>query len=515
MSLDLFATTHTQQALYPRQVLLTLLACAVTTGLSLPLLDYLDLANIVMLFLLTVLLVAVKIGRRAAVLASVASVLCFDVFFVPPRFSLAVSNVQYVVTFAVMLITALTTTHFTAQLQQRAREALQREERTRALYKFAKQLAGVVNTEQLAQSMACFIERQHLEQFIIVPAPTNVGQQPEWFIPSTSRNMCLEPHLAQMAFYTRKTIQAPQMGATGYASLYLPLLGSEKIYGVLATAHPPHEKSLNGESTSLLETVASLIAVTLERLHYAEVAHSIKLNIESERLRSSILSALSHDLRTPLTALVGLTDSLFLHTPPLPNTALDTAQTLHEQATRLTHLVSNLLDMAKLNAGDIRLRREWQPLEEVIGSSLKLLGVALSQHTVKVQLENDLPLLEFDAVLIERVLCNLLENAAKYSPPHTTIVLSAHRQGPDIHIAIADEGIGFPEQNKDDLFDMFTRAPTENHLPGTGLGLSICKAIVHAHHGSIHADNRHPQKGGIVQFTLPVGEPPSIEDEPA
>jgi two-component system sensor histidine kinase KdpD len=270
----------------------------------------------------------------------------------------------------------------------------------------------------------------------------------------------------------------------------------------------------SSDTISLLEALASLLAVALERLHYVEIAQATEVKMLTERLRSSMLSALSHDLRTPLTAMVGLADSLFLIKPALPSAALETAQALHEQSARLAGMVGNLLDMARLNAGEVTLRREWQPLEEVVGAGIKLLGNALADHPVKVELPADLPLLEFDAVLVERVLCNLLENAAKYAPPHTSIELSAQRTGNTVAVMVKDRGIGFPEHRGDELFNMFVRGQAESGKPGVGLGLAICKAIVEAHGGHIHAESR-ADGGACVTFTLPVGNPPVVEEEPA
>jgi len=210
--------------------------------------------------------------------------------------------------------------------------------------------------------------------------------------------------------------------------------------------------------------------------------------------------------------MVGLADSLALIKPPLNPMALEIAQALQEQATRLSSMVSNLLDMARLNAGKVVLRREWQPLEEVVGASIKLLGTTLDQHKIKVSLPRDLPLLNFDAVLIERVLCNLLENASKYAPPNTDIMLTARVQAREVQISIADEGKGFPDENRENLFNMFVRGEGETEHAGTGLGLAICKAIIESHDGRILADNQ-ASGGACVSFTLPLGLPPIIEQE--
>lgn len=492
-----------------KRIALTVAACAGTTLLATPLLGYLDLANIVMLFLLTVLVVAVKLGRNAAILASVISVLCFDVFFVPPRFSLAVSNIQYLVTFIVMLVTALTTTHLTSVLRQRAQEADQREQRTQALYQLAKQLAGTLTIEQVVEITDGFIRSQ-------LPARASVLTPDETRKPLGAAHarfaLPIETHLAHIAFESGKFVRSDEVRGLGYASLYFPLKASMHLRGVLAVSFDEQPGEPSDKSLSLLDALASLVAVALERLHYVAVAQDTEVKMLTERLRSSILSALSHDLRTPLTAMVGLADSLFLLKPALPVAALETAQALHEQAERLAGLVGNLLDMARLNAGEVTLRREWHPLEEVVGSSIKLLGIALAEHPVKVILDEELPLLEFDAVLIERVLCNLLENADKYSPPNTTIELQAIQAGSIVEIAVLDQGPGFPNHHRDELFNMFVRGHSESGKPGTGLGLAICKAIVEAHGGTIEADNR-PAGGARIRFTLPVGNPPCIEEE--
>ncbi|KXB29520.1 hypothetical protein AT959_16375 [Dechloromonas denitrificans] len=494
-----------------RNIWLTVLACLGTAAVATPLLGHLDLANIVMLFLLTVLVISVKLGRNAAVLASILSVLLFDLFFVSPRFSLAVSDIQYLVTFTVMLVTALTTTHFTSVLRQKAQEAEVREQRTQGLYQLARQLAGSLSKEQVVEISEAFIKEQLAAQSaILLP-----DESRHRLLAADSANaLPVESHLALVALESGKLVRSDEVSGLGYAPLYLPLRASMRIRGVLAVRFADNPLEPTPATLSLLEALASLVAVALERLHYVEVAQGTEVKMLTERLRSSILSALSHDLRTPLTAMVGLADSLFLVKPALPAVALETAQALHEQSARLAGLVGNLLDMARLNAGEVTLRREWQPLEEVIGAGIKLLGNALAEHPVKVDLARDLPLLNFDAVLIERVLCNLLENAAKYAPPQTAIELSAQRQGDLVEIAIRDHGPGFPTERREELFNMFVRGQPESGKPGTGLGLAICKAIVEAHGGRIRADNP-PAGGACVSFTLPVGNPPVVEEEVA
>lgn len=492
-----------------QRILLTVLACSATTLLATPLLGHLDLANIVMLFLLTVLLIAVSLGRGAAILAAVLSVLLFDIFFVPPRFSLAVNNIQYLVTFAVMLATALIVGQLAAGLKQKAHEAQIRVQRTQALYDVARQLAGTLALEQVIDIARQFIRAQLNADGAIVLPEDNARISAARLATLPFR---VEAHLARMVQDSGQMVRDSEIAGAGYASLYLPLRASMRVRGVLAIALAPDSPDLPPETVSLLEALASLIAIAIERLHYVDVAQASQLDMVSERLRSSILSALSHDLRTPLTALVGLADSLFLIRPTLPPPALETAQAMHEQAARLAGLVGNLLDMARLNAGNVTLRREWQPLEEVIGASIKLLGNALADHPVRVNLPADLPLLEFDAVLLERVFCNLLENAAKYAPPGTDVEITAGQLADDVEIKVCDHGPGFPAGDLNALFEMFARGQGTPGKPGTGLGLAICRAIVEAHGGTIGAENL-PAGGACIRFTLPRGIPPVLEEE--
>lgn len=481
-----------------QRIALSILACVLTTLLAVPLSGWLDPANMVMLFLLTVLLVAVSLGRNAAVVAAILSVVLFDVFFVPPRFSLAVSNLQYLITFAVMLITALITGHLTASLKQQAQAAERREQRTKALYEVARKLAGAMSYGQVSEIVGQFVAAE-FNGSIHLLLDESPGPAADWF----------DPWLAKQA------------GKTGLMQdsfardvVYLPLNAPMRVRGVLAVRFGNPDLAQFLENSALLEALSSLVAIALERLHYVEVAQNSELKMATERLRSSILSALSHDLRTPLTVLVGLADSLSLVKPPLPAQALETAGALREQADRLAGLVTNLLEMARLNAGSVNLRQEWQPLEEVIGSSLNLLGSALSDHRIQVKLPKDLPLLCFDAVLVERVLCNLLENAAKYSPPGTAIGILAEATGEFVEVSVCDQGPGFPGNANQHLFEMFVRGHLESDKPGTGLGLAICRAIVEVHGGRIRLENR-PDGGSCVIFSLPKGEPPVLEAEAA
>jgi len=504
---------------------LTLVACVATTLLAQPLPQYLDLANIVMLFLLTVLLIGIYLGLRSALLAAFVNVALFDFFFVPPRFTFVVSNAQYLVTFTVMLAVAIITGKLTANLRRQADESVAEAQRTQALYEMARDLTGALMLEQVSEITNRFL-RSVLGAEAVVLLADSAGQLqacPAQNGPAKTPFL-IEPRLAIMAF-TRGTPVECETLAANCAMLYLPLKAPMRVRGVIAvatlsalsaTSEDPSADARNLlAQRQRLETMSSLVAIAVERVHYVDVAQRTQVEIVSERLRSSILSALSHDLRTPLTALVGLADSLAESRQPLSATDRETAVAISEQALRLAGLVGNLLDMARLHAGAVTLNKEWQPIEEVIGASIKLLGPALATHRVQVNLAADLPLVAFDAVLIERVFCNLLENAGKYSPLNSPIEIRAQRVADRLEVCVSDHGPGFAGLGKDDstdLFAMFVRGAAESAKPGVGLGLAICRAIVEAHEGTIRAANC-TDAGGCVCFTLPLGEPPTIEEE--
>jgi two-component system sensor histidine kinase KdpD len=280
--------------------------------------------------------------------------------------------------------------------------------------------------------------------------------------------------------------------------------------GVLAIEPSVPRWLLIPEQRRQLETFCTLIAIAIERVHYVEVARDALIKMESERLRNSLLSALSHDLRTPLTALVGLADSLTVSQPPLPRNQAETAAAIREESNRLSALVHNLLDMARLQAGEVKFHLEWQHIEEVIGSALR--ATNLGRRKIITSVPHDLPLVQFDAVLIERVLCNLLENAAKYTPEDATVQISARVSDGDLEVSVADNGPGIPHGKEKEIFEKFMRGSAESAIPGVGLGLTICRSIVEAHRGKIWAEQAHGGGARFV-FTLPIGNPPTLSAE--
>jgi two-component system sensor histidine kinase KdpD len=490
-------------------------ASLATALVATPMLAYLDLANIAMLFLLVVVLVAVRFGRGPSVMATCVSVACFDFFFVPPRFTFAVSDFQYLITFAVMLAVGLITGHLTADLRFQARVASYREGRSRALYEFARELSGALQTEQIFETTRGFIQRAFRAQAVLlVPDADGRLHLPELSSsdPAAAPQLAaLDTGIAQWAFDHAESAGLGTDTLPASKIFYLPLVAPMRTRGILAI-EPEHRRwILIPEQRQQLDAFAALAAIALERVHYIDVAQNALVNMESERLRNSLLAALSHDLRTPLTSLVGLSESLAGSKPALASSQLEMAQALHEEALRMSALVSNLLDMARIQSGEVKFNLQWQALEEVVGSALRVSRSLLKHHLVSTRLAPDLPLLRFDAVLLERVLCNLLENAAKYTPAGSKIVIAAQPQGAWVHVMVYDNGPGLPHGKEEEIFEKFTRGERESAKPGVGLGLAICRAIIEAHGGKIAACPS-PEGGAGFVFSLPRGTPPEMPE---
>jgi two-component system sensor histidine kinase KdpD len=464
-----------------------------------------------MLFLLVVVLVAVRLGRGPSVLATCVSVACFDFFFVPPRFTFAIADFQYIVTFGVMLMVGLITGHLTSDLRFQARVAAHRERRARALYEFARELSGALQTEQIFASTRSVIQSAFRARAnLLLPDPDGRLVGAGAASPASEVLLStLDIGIAQWAFDHAESAGLGTNTLPASPIYYLPLVAPMRTRGVLAI-EPEHRRwILIPEQRQQLDTFAALAAIALERVHYIEVAQEALVSMESERLRNALLAALSHDLRTPLTALVGLSESLAGSSPALAPEQHDMALALHEEALRMSALVANLLDMARIESGEVKFNLQWQALEEVVGCALRASASQLTQHRITTRLPRELALVRFDAVLIERVLCNLLENAAKYTPPGAHVVIAAEARGMWLNVTVYDNGPGLPTGREEAVFEKFTRGERESAKPGVGLGLAICRAIVEAHGGSIAAC-ASPEGGAGFVMSLPLGTPPAM-----
>ncbi|MFJ1301125.1 DUF4118 domain-containing protein [Pseudomonadota bacterium AL_CKDN230030165-1A_HGKHYDSX7] len=485
--------------------------CAVAAAASALAFPVLHQTNIVMLFLLAVVGVALRHGRGPAALASVVSVGLFDFFFVQPYSSFAVSDVQYLLTFAVLLGVGLLIGQLTAGLRAQAETSTRREADARGLYEFARELSSALLPEQILQAATTFLHAAFGARCALyvlkLDDRLHLAASPD---PALGT---LEPALAQWVYDHGKPAGAGTATLSHSPLLYLPLKGPMRVRGVLVLQVPGKEPLYaRPEARRQADAYATLIAITLERQHYVEVAQQALVHVESEKLRGSLLAAVSHDLRTPLTSLMGMAEALSRGTGDATSQAL----AIRDQARRMHTMVVNLLDMARLQH-HTPIQREWQSIEELGGAALAATRDALAGHTVKVEPLSDLPLVECDAVLIERVLCNLLENAAKYTPAGSTITLTAEARESELRVGVKDNGPGVPAGSEARIFQKFARGERESATPGVGLGLAVCEAIIAAHQGRIWVEPGAPDgvrmHGAHFIFALPLGRAPAVPDE--
>ncbi|WGY67578.1 DUF4118 domain-containing protein [Burkholderia cepacia] len=532
---DAFAQFGTHRS-PPRHYAYAAAICAAITVVASLVSERLDLTNLVMLYLLGVVFSAVRLGRGPGVLQSFLSVAAFDYFFVPPRMSFSVSDTQYLLTFFGMLLTSLVISHLTSTLTRQASVAQRRERRTGAIYAMARELGAALTTEQIVE-----IGSRHVGEvfrarvaFLLPDSADKVRQkieEPDAAVTLTGAD--LDSDVGQWVYDQQKPAGRGTDTLPATAALYLPLKAPMRTRGVLAVASREPRELEVPEQQRMLDAFAAQIALALERVHYVEIARDALVNMESERLRNSLLSAISHDLRTPLTTIVGFSSMLAngraaaqagdaVAAERFAQREGELVDAIHDEALRMTGIVTNLLDMARLQAGSLQLKRQWSLLEETVGAALAACKRVLARHPARVALPADLPLLQMDAVLMERLFTNLFENAAKYTPPDTPIDIGAERVTDDglpfVRVHVDDHGPGLPAGMETRIFDKFTRGEKESATPGIGLGLAICRAIVEAHGGKIGALNRTAPDGHVTGarfwFTLPVETPPAAPAVP-
>jgi two-component system sensor histidine kinase KdpD len=378
----------------------------------------------------------------------------------------------YLLALGAMTAVAFLVSRLSARVREHADAALAREERTRALYATSRELAALTVPEEIAAAGARRLgELARGEAVVRLADDAAAGElrAEEW-------------------------------------DLFLPLAGARSTLGVAAVRGAQVE-------VSLLETVARIVGGALERTRLTRAAEAARLDAERERLRGTLLSSVSHDLRTPLAAITGAASTL-LEERVTEAARRDLERTILEESQRLNRLIANLLEMTRLESGEIDLRREWHSLEEILGSALSRLERVLAAHRVETTLEGGLPLVHVDAVLVEQLLLNLLENAGKYTPAGSTIRVEARRVEGAVAVEVQDDGPGLPPGREERVFDKFHRERTAGRT-GFGLGLAICRAIATAHGGQVVARNLAPRGVAfVVTLPLPEGAPsPPPEDE--
>ncbi len=486
-----------------------LVTTALCTAFAFAMYPTFELSNLVMVYLLGVTVAGLRLGRGPALFTAAMNVVAFDFFFVPPRFSLAISDVQYVVTFAVMLIIALVIANLMSRVRQQTRVAGARERRTALLYAMSRELVATRGIDALARVAVSHVAEVFQCQAVVL-LPNIQGKLIYPRDPPLERSLrgadlavaqWVADHGRQAGLGTDTLPAAP--------ALYLPLRESEKPLGVLAVLPSNPRRVLLPEQRHLLETFASQIGLALERTQLAEAAEGARLNAEREALRNTLLASISHDLRTPLSVIAGAGSALAQRGSTLDEpTRVTLARSVEAKAREMSDLVSNVLDLLRFESGQIVLRRDWQTLDDLAGTALGHLESKLSKHIVEVRIPADIPPVRVDATLVVQVFANLFDNIAKYTPPGTHVYVSALVDDRLVRVVVEDDGPGLPGGDPARLFDKFQRGSEEGSVVGVGLGLAICQAIVRAHGGEIEA-HRREGGGARFEFTLPTQEPAS------
>jgi two-component system sensor histidine kinase KdpD len=449
-------------------------------------------ADVVMVYLLGVVVVAMRFGYGPSLVAAVISVVAFDFFFVEPYYSFAVTDLRHIVTFAVMFIVAVVISNLTQRIRRQADAARDRERRTAALFAVSREIGAAASRDALVSTAVATV-RTFFSAKAALFMPNASGE-----LASVSSDFEVDEKdlaAAEWVWTHDRAAGATTDTLSSSHALFVPLAGSNGRVGVLALIPSDKARLTDPDERQVLDTIARLVAAAFERAD----AH---LRVETEQLRNALLSSVSHDLRTPLAVVTGATSALLDESAPKDEKSRrELLETAHDEAQRLNRLVRNLLDMTRLEAGALKVHKEAQSIEDIVGAALERLEDRLRGREIETDIPADLPLVPFDPILIEQVLINLLENATKYTPAGSSIALAARANKGEVEVEVADRGPGVPAGDAERVFDKFYRA-REKEGGGVGLGLTICRGIVEAHGGRIWVE---PREGGgsRFRFTLP------------
>ncbi|TGE33029.1 sensor histidine kinase KdpD [Desulfosporosinus sp. Sb-LF] len=516
---DIGARTK-RRSLYPvfPYIASSLMVIVITFGITL-ISTFLGLVNISLLYLLPVLLSAARWGTFPAIFTAIMGTLTFDLFFVPPIFSITVADLRYFISFAIFILVGLIIGTLSVRLKKQITYSRKRENSISSLYALSRDIAAADNLDAVLECIVNNVSNT-LDGQVMVLIPNEKAQLVLRKV-SGLNNFYNTNELA-VATWVYERGQKAGKGTETFgvaAALYLPLNTEQGTHGVLGICFNETVSQFDAERIRLLEAFTGLAAMAINKVKLADQARESLAMVESERLRTALFNSLSHDLRTPLSSIIGavtglLEDKNVVYSPDVRNELL---QTILQGAERMNRFVSNLLDMARLESGMLRLNKEWCDLQDIIGVSINRLGVSLNRRPIDIEIQDELPLVQADGILIEQVFINLLDNAIKYSEKGSKISVSIKQQEERLEIVVANRGQSIPETDLSKVFDKFYRLNSPLQVSGTGLGLAICKGLIEAHGGDIWADNN--KLGGVtITFNLPLnnqftGKVPAMMEE--
>jgi two-component system, OmpR family, sensor histidine kinase KdpD len=498
-----------------RQYLSAIAVTALCTLIAFPLSGHVDLINIVMIYTLGAAIAGLLLGRGPSALTAVTNILAFDYFFVPPIFSLEVLDPNYLVTFTAMLLVALIIANLMIAVRERTESAAAREHYTAALYAITRDLAIARDVEAMVTTAVRHIG-EVMRAYALVLMCDEDGRIVAPQIPaSRSTRPMVDTNVAQ--WVAAKRLRAG-MGARQFPAepaTYLPLQGSQATIGVLVVERAEATEAMLPEQQRLLEAMTDQLALALERARLAELAHAAHLAAERATMRNTLLASISHDLRTPLSAIAGAGSIVAQNDFALDiHRRVTLGRLIEDKARDMSDLLTNVLELVRLESGADVLNRDWHSLSDLVGLAIARHESRLAGWEVSTDVPGDLPLLSVDSNLMVQMLSNLLENAIKYTPPGTRIHISAQHYEGVIRLVVEDTGPGLGIDAPERLFEKFTRGRLEGDIGGVGLGLAICRAVSRLHGGEIRA-TASPMGGARFEIAMPHEEEPPLIESPS
>ena len=460
-------------------------------------------ANIVILYLMIVILAAILWGKGPAVMTSILSVLAFDYFLVPPYLTFAVSDVQYIFTFAGLLVVGLIISGLMSKTRRQTFEADKKETQASILYRLSRDLAASDSSEAVLHAI-----RTNIGEIFNCRVAVFIPESGKMIPQSFDAGFPVDEHEKAIVDWVFSSGKPAGWGTDSLQAVkvhYLPLKISRDIFGVLGILFKEDKLKLDNDENNLLDALASQAAVAIQRVRLAETSRQMEIVKTTEKLQTALLNSISHDLRTPLVSIKGALSSLLQDSLSLDaDTRKELLETAYEESDHLNRLVGNLLDMTRVESGTLKINLKPCELRDVIGASLQPLKDKLEGRDIQINIPEDLPEIPMDFTLMMRVFVNLLDNAAKYSAQETPVKITATLLENEVRVEVEDRGFGVPAEDLARIFNKFYRAVKPRQITGTGLGLSICKGIVEVHGGKIWAEN-NADNGATFTVVLPRG----------
>jgi two-component system sensor histidine kinase KdpD len=489
----------------PRPYLMALVIVAVGLGAAELIQPWFGIENVDLVLLTAVVGVAVRYGLWPSLLATVAASLCYNFFFLPPIYTFTITDPTNIAAFILFMLVAILVSNVAARVRIQADTAIGRIRTTEQLYAFSRKLAGTATLDDVLWATA-YQTALMLKVRVVLLLPEDGMLTVKAGYPPEDELDKADLAAANWAWSNDRPAGRGSDTLPGAKRLFLPMRTGRGSIGVIGIDDDRTGPLLTPDQRRLLDALVDQGALAIERVLLVEDMDQVKRTVESERLRSALLTSISHDLKTPLASVLGAASTLRDFASNLSDAEKrDLLATVIDESERLNRFIANLLDMTKLESGAIVPNTALHDVGEIVGSALRRAGKILLRHKISLELAADLPMLELDAVLFEQVLFNLFDNAAKYSPPDTTISVRSFREREFVSLQVADEGEGIPPTELESVFDKFYRVQKGDHVrPGTGLGLAISRGFVEAMNGRITAANRNDRSGAVLTIRLPI-----------